>query len=130
MPRLKPKPPRLWQMAKLWPGLQNSADGWRERGLSMMQKHKLLPRWLTLIVPVLLLSACARNLPVYVPPPEIPPLPAEARASLVPIPSVCSSTCSIGWAELVEQSANSPMNRSAEHTSTLQSLKRISYAVF
>ena len=59
----------------------------------MMPKHKLLPRWLTLIVPVLLLSACAQNSPSYNVVPEIPPLPDEARVSKVPIPSVCLPTC-------------------------------------
>src|SRR3546814_12801949 len=71
MPRLKPKPPRLWQMAKIWPGLQNSADGWRARGLSMLQKPKLLPRWITQIVPGTLLRACAHQLPVSGPPPDV-----------------------------------------------------------
>ena len=72
----------------------------------MMQRHKPLPRWLMLIVPMLLLSACASKSPVYVRAAEIPPLPAEARASQVPIPSICSSGCSAGWTRLVETSAD------------------------
>lgn len=72
----------------------------------MMPRHRPLLRLLTLIVPVLLLSACASKSPVSVPAPEIPPLPAEARASQVPIPSICSSSCSAGWTRLVETSAD------------------------
>ncbi len=72
----------------------------------MMPRHKPLPRWLTLIVPVLLLTGCASSSPSYNVVPAIPPLPAEARASQVPIPSICSSGCSAGWTRLVETSAD------------------------
>lgn len=59
----------------------------------MMPRHRLLPRLLMLIAPVLLLTSCASKSPNYNVVPEIPPLPDEARVSKVPIPSVCLPTC-------------------------------------
>jgi len=72
----------------------------------MMPKNRPPQRPLMLIVPALLLSACASKSPVSVRAPEIPPLPAEARVSQVPTPSICSSGCSAGWTTLVETSAD------------------------
>lgn len=73
----------------------------------MMPRNRPPLRLLMLIAPVLLLSACASKSPVSVPPAEIPPLPAEARVSQVPTPSICSSGCSAGWTRLVETSVDS-----------------------
>jgi len=64
-------------------------------------KLRLLP--LMLLLPALLLTACAHESPDLSPPPEhpaIPPLPAQARVSLVATPSMCSSTCSAGLTAL------------------------------
>ena len=55
----------------------------------------------------LLLTACAQPLPVQpVEPARVPPLPAQARVSLVPTPSICWLTCSIGIAKSLSQSAS------------------------
>lgn len=61
---------------------------------------------LTLILPVLLLSACASKSPSYNVVPAIPPLLAEAKVSQVPTPSVCSPNCTTGWSKMVGQSAD------------------------
>lgn len=71
--------------------------------MKLRNKLRLLPQML--LLPALLLTACAHESPDLSLPPEhpaIPPLPAQARASLVAIPSMCSSTCSAGLTKLRE----------------------------
>lgn len=56
-----------------------------------------------LLLPLALLQACATQQPlqpVVVPPPAIPPLPAQARQPETP--AWCSPTCSDGWKLEVE----------------------------
>ncbi len=75
----------------------------------MKPQNKLLSPVLMLALLVLLLSACAHELinsSPQVAPPAIPPLPAQARVSLVETPSMCSSTCSAGLTALRESLAN------------------------
>lgn len=72
----------------------------------MMPRNRPPLRLLTLIMPALLLGACASSSPSYNVVPETPPLPTEARVSQVPTPSICSSGCSAGWTKLVETSAD------------------------
>lgn len=64
-------------------------------------------KWMSLLLPILL-AGCGASSTRYVAvdPPAVPPLPTEARVSRVPTPSVCSSTCSRGWNQLVERSLN------------------------
>ena len=65
-----------------------------------IHRHLLLP---VLMLPALLglLNACAHSsppssLPPGVKPAKVQPLPAQARVSKVPTPSICSPTCSAG----------------------------------
>lgn len=55
---------------------------------------------------LLLMTACASVSPPLLPqviaPPAIPALPASARVSLIPVPSICSPTCSAGLTKLRE----------------------------
>lgn len=63
-------------------------------------------RWLMLAALLLLLPACASNLPLspplHVAPPAIPPLPATARQA--ELPSICYLTCSAGQTQRRESS--------------------------
>jgi len=72
-----------------------------------MLKLKLTPWRLIWPLPGLLLTACAQPLPVPpVEPARVPPLPAQARVSLIQPPSICWLTCSIGIAKSLSQSAS------------------------
>lgn len=71
-----------------------------------MPKPALQSWKLMLLALVLVLTACA---PLSAPPstqPGIPGLPSEARASLVPMPSMCSLSCSRGVMTLRDDLAN------------------------
>lgn len=77
----------------------------------MKQQNKLLSRVLMLALLALLLTGCVHELTSSSPPvapPAIPPLPAQARVSLVETPSMCSSTCSAGLTSLRDSLANMP----------------------
>ena len=77
----------------------------------MKRNNKLLSRVLMLAQPVLLLTSCAHELPNSFPqvvPPQIPPLPVQARVSLVETPLMCLSTCSAGLTRLRDSLANTP----------------------
>lgn len=75
------------------------------------------PRRHALMLPLLgmLLTSCANELPISSPPvapPAIPPLPAQARVSLVETPSMCSSTCSAGLTKLRDSWLATPTSSS------------------
>lgn len=77
----------------------------------MKPPAKLLSRALMLAPLVPLLTGCAHESisslqPVA--PAAIPPLPAQARVSLVETPLMCLSTCSAGLTALRESLANMP----------------------
>lgn len=77
----------------------------------MKRNNKSTPLRPMLAALVLSLTACASGSPnslQQVEPPAIPPLSAQARASLVATPSMCSSTCSAGLTALRENLANMP----------------------
>ncbi len=77
----------------------------------MKPHNKLLSRVLMLALLGMLLTGCASEFPSSlqpVAPPAIPPLPAQARVSLVETPSMCSSTCSAGLTALRDSLANMP----------------------
>ncbi len=82
-----------------------------------MVESRLLPRALMLTLLTLLVSACAQPQTVIAPPPappRVPSLPSEARVSLVPTPSICSSGCSNGIRESLKRSADLLTNSERE----------------
>lgn len=77
----------------------------------MKPHNKLLSRVLMLVLQGMLLTGCASESPSssqQVASPAIPPLPAQARVSLVETPLMCSSTCSAGLMALRDSLANTP----------------------
>lgn len=77
----------------------------------MKRNNKSTPLRPMLAALALSLAACASGSQSSlqpVEPPAIPPLSAQARASLVATPSMCSSTCSAGLMVLRESLANTP----------------------
>lgn len=69
-----------------------------------MPKPRPTPSNLLSLTAVLLLTAC-QSLPVQpVEPARAPPLPVQARPSLVKTPSICSLTCSTGIAASLSRS--------------------------
>ncbi|CAJ0740789.1 hypothetical protein R76696_03141 [Ralstonia mannitolilytica] len=90
---------------------KNNAELPNTKELPMLQRKNVTGLWLTLVPLTLLLTSCAHESPSSwqpVAPPAIPPLPAQARVSLVETPSMCSSTCSAGLTALRESLANTP----------------------
>ncbi len=82
-----------------------------------MAEKRSLPRALMLTLLTLLVTACAQPSTVIAPPPappRVPSLPSEARVSLVPIPSICSSGCSNGIRESLKRSEDLLMNSAPE----------------
>lgn len=75
-------------------------------------KNKHLP--MMLLLPAVLLTACASSSQQLPPLTDssvivkrqinLPPLPESARASMVPLPSICSPTCSQGVAATLQTS--------------------------
>jgi len=104
---------RCWSSSLKPPGQLQKRLGPKKRGARPQWRNNvILPnnkcrRWklMWLLLPILL-AGCAPSSTRYVAVegPAVPPLPSEARVSRVPTPSVCSSTCSKGWNQLVEKS--------------------------
>lgn len=100
-----------WLQPQKPPGQKNNAELPNRKELPMLQRKNVTRLWLMLVPPTLLLTSCAHELPSSwqpVAPPAIPPLPAQARVSLVETPSMCSSTCSAGLTALRDSLANMP----------------------
>ena len=70
-----------------------------------MRTNKLKLPALMLMLPMLLTVGCANRSPIIVPATPIP-LPAQAKVSQIPTPSVCLPTCSKGWQIEVQKSVD------------------------
>jgi type IV pilus biogenesis protein CpaD/CtpE len=71
----------------------------------MQPKNKPFKPALMLMPLLLLTVGCANRSPIIVPATPIP-LPAQAKVSLVPTPSVCSQSCLKGWQTEVQKSVD------------------------